>query len=354
MRAVLPSAVSGREARARQARLTKPCGSLGRLEDLACWFAERLGDCAPAMPPAEIFVFAADHGVAAQGVSAFPREVTAQMVENFARGGAAINVLARLAGVALHVVDVGVATRDPVPAGVRGERIRAGTRDLANEAAMAQHEAEAAVAVGRRCAAESIERGTRLLIAGDMGIGNTTSAAALICAITGKSAGEIVGRGTGIGDAALARKRCVVEAAVARVQARRPVSPRAVLAEVGGLELAALVGFYLEGTDRQVPLLLDGFITTAAALVAVAMNERTRDWLLASHLSAESGHALALSALGLRPLLDLSLRLGEGTGAALALPIIRAALALHRDMATFDEAGVSSSPAPAVCAEPDA
>jgi len=336
-------AAAGRAARERQARLTKPAGSLGRLEDLACWFAERLGEPVPAMPRAEICVFAGDHGVAAHGVSAYPAEVTAQMVASFARGGAAINVLARLADAPLQVIDVGVAARGPAPAGVRCERVRDGTRDLASGPAMTTGEAHAAIAIGRQCAGESIGRGTRLLIAGDMGIGNTTAAAALICAFTGLAVHDVVGAGTGIEAAALDRKRRVVESAVGRVRSAHVHEPHAVLAQLGGLEIAAITGFYLEGAERRVPLLLDGFVTTAAALAAVAMQAGTREWLLASHRSAELGHGAALRALGLDPLLDLGLRLGEGSGAAVAMPLIRAAVALHREMATFDEAGVSTA-----------
>ena len=332
---------AGDAARARQQQLTKPPGSLGRLEDLACWFAARLGAAVPAPPRCEIFVFAADHGVANRGVSAFPQAVTKEMVGNFARGGAAINVLANLEGCQIEVVDVGVATSDAPPARVHNERVRAGTRDLSVTAAMTADELRAALAVGEKCARSAIERGARLLIAGDMGIANTTAAACLICALTGAAPEAVVGRGTGVDDAGLKRKRDVVSGALERIARAGVKEAAGVLAEVGGLEIAAIAGFYLEAARHGVPVLLDGYISTSAALAAVALEPRAVDWMLASHRSAEAGHRIALEWLKLEPLLDLGLRLGEGTGAALTLPIVRAALALHAKMATFAEAGVS-------------
>jgi nicotinate-nucleotide--dimethylbenzimidazole phosphoribosyltransferase len=346
-RAELPTPDTGAQdaARARQQQLTKPPGSLGRLEELACWFAARLGHAAPDMPRTEIFVFAADHGVAARGVSAFPQSVTGQMVGNFAAGGAAINVLASLGDCRIEIVDVGVAGEDIALHGVRYERIRAGTRDLSVEAAMTADELVAAMAVGEHCAREAIGRGARLLIAGDMGIANTTSAACLICAVTGESPDKVVGRGTGVDDAGLARKCSVVETAIIRAASALSTSSsaRGILAQLGGLEIAAMAGLYIEAARQGVPMLLDGYISGAAALAAVALEPGTLRWMLASHRSAEAGHSIALAALGLTPLIDLGLRLGEGTGAALALPLIKAALALHRDMATFAEAGVSGA-----------
>jgi nicotinate-nucleotide--dimethylbenzimidazole phosphoribosyltransferase len=332
---------AGDAARARQQQLTKPPGSLGRLEDLACWFAARLKNPVPAPPTCEIFVFAADHGVAARGVSAFPQSVTAQMVVNFARGGAAINVLASLEDCRIEVVDVGVASDDPPPAGVRNERVRAGTRDLASTSAMSADELRAALAVGERCARAAVDRGAQLLIAGEMGIANSTAAACLICAFTGATPEAVVGRGTGVDDAGLVRKREVVRTALARVEGSQEASRT--LAELGGLEIAAIAGFYIESARRGVPVMLDGYISTAAALAAAAIEPGVVHWMLASHRSAEVGHRLALERLKLEPLLDLGLRLGEGTGAALTLPIVRAALALHAKMATFGEAGVSGA-----------
>jgi len=333
-------------ARARQLQLTKPPGSLGRLEELACWFAARSGKPIPEISHTEVFVFAADHGVAAQGVSAFPQAVTGQMVANFAGGGAAINVLARLEDCRMEVVDVGVASDAEPPPSVRREKVRAGTRDLLVEAAMTDDELTKALDVGARCAREAIQRGAQLLIAGDMGIANTTAAACLICAFTDTMPEQIVGRGTGVDDAGLARKREVVTTALAR--ARKAIGKleipaadaRRMFAQVGGLEIAAMAGFYIEAARNRVPVLLDGYISGAAALAAVRLEPGAVRWMLASHRSAEGGHGYALQALGLNPLVDLGMRLGEGSGAALTLPIIKAALALHRNMATFASAGV--------------
>jgi nicotinate-nucleotide--dimethylbenzimidazole phosphoribosyltransferase len=344
-----PDTQSQSAARARQEQLTKPPGALGRLEDLACWFAARLRNAIPDTPRCEIFVFAADHGVAARGVSAFPQSVTAQMLSNFATGGAAINVLASLENCRIEVVDVGVASDDSPPRGVRNERVRAGTRDLLTESAMTADELAAALDVGKRCAQEALSRGAQLLIAGDMGIANTTSAACLICAFTGATPQQVVGRGTGVNDAGLERKRDIVSAALARVMSFKPGTPAdahngaRILGQLGGFEIAAMAGYYIEAARHGVPVLLDGYISGAAALAATALEPGAGRWMLASHLSAETGHAAALQALGLSPLLDLRMRLGEGSGAALALPIIRAALALHRNMATFGEAGVAGA-----------
>ncbi|HUI62069.1 MAG TPA: nicotinate-nucleotide--dimethylbenzimidazole phosphoribosyltransferase [Steroidobacteraceae bacterium] len=346
-----PDARAESGARARQLELTKPPGSLGFLEELACWFAARLQSPVPDMPACEIFVFAADHGVAARGVSAFPSAVTAQMLGNFAAGGAAINVLASLENCRIEVVDVGVAGDAVLPASIRRERIRAGTRDLSVEAAMSDAELAAALSAGERCAREAIRRGARLLIAGDMGIANTTAAACLICAFTGASPEQVVGRGTGVDDAGLSRKKKVVAEALARARTQTAEEPAhsawLTLAQLGGLEIAAMAGFYIEAARGAVPVLLDGYISGAAALAAVRLEPGALRWMLASHRSAEAGHSLALGALGLTPMLDLGLRLGEGSGAALTLPIIRAALALHRDMATFAEAGVAGAGPPA-------
>jgi nicotinate-nucleotide--dimethylbenzimidazole phosphoribosyltransferase len=370
----VPDSRAESEARAHQLQLTKPPGSLGRLEELACWFAARTRNPIPEISHSEIFVFAADHGVASQGVSAFPQSVTGQMVANFAGGGAAINVLAMLEKCRIEVVDVGVASDDEPPPSVRKEKVRAGTRDLLIEAAMTDEELTAALDVGARCAREAIQRGAQLLIAGDMGIANTTAAACLICAFTDTMPEQVVGRGTGVDDAGLARKREVVTAALARARkaigshgspaasaskatatsgspsagtgkaAGTPELPsagaRKMLAHVGGLEIAAMAGFYIEAARTGVPVLLDGYISGAAALAAVRLEPCTVRWMLASHRSAEGGHGYALQALGLSPLVDLGMRLGEGSGAALTLPIIKAALALHRNMATFASAGV--------------
>jgi nicotinate-nucleotide--dimethylbenzimidazole phosphoribosyltransferase len=337
-----PDARAETAARARQQQLTKPPGSLGRLEEVACWFAARLRTPAPQLSRTEIFVFAADHGVAARGVSAFPQSVTGQMVGNFASGGAAINVLATLHDCRIEVVDVGVASSEAPPHGIRNARIRAGTRDLLSEAAMSDGELAAALEAGAQCAREAAQRGAQLLIAGDMGIANTTSAACLICHLTNSKPEDIVGRGTGVDDVGLARKREVVAAALARVTPTNP-TPRALLAELGGFEIAAMAGLYIEAARRGMPVLLDGYISAAAALGAVALEPAALRWMLASHRSAEGGHAIALQALGLEPLVDLGMRLGEGSGAAVTLPLIKAALALHSNMATFAQAGVDGA-----------
>ncbi|TCP13683.1 nicotinate-nucleotide-dimethylbenzimidazole phosphoribosyltransferase [Crenobacter luteus] len=348
-----PDAAAYDAARARQNQLTKPPGSLGVLEDIACRFAAWQGRVKPDAPNPAITVFAADHGVAADGVSAFPQAVTAEMVKNFAAGGAAICVLARANGARLEVVDAGIAhPLDPALPIVHA-RVAAGSANLAREAALSEAQLDAAlevgaaaarraVEVGAAAARRAVEAGANLLVAGDMGIGNTTPSAALICAFTGHDIDAVVGRGTGVDDAGLARKRDAVARGLARV-AGRALTPRQTLAELGGLEIAAIAGFYLEGARRGVPSLVDGFIATAAALAACRIEPLLADWLLASHVSQETGHALAVRALGLSPLIDLRLRLGEGSGAALCLPLIAQAIALHNEMATFLEAGVSDA-----------
>lgn len=335
-------------ARAHQLQLTKPPGSLGRLEELAVWYAGARGRFPVAAPGrAELFVFAADHGVAVEGVSAYPAEVTAAMVRNFVAGGAAVNVLARQCGLAMTVVDVGVngpaASAEARGAGTPAfvaARVRPGTRNLRREPAMTRAEAEAARAVGRRAAAEAAARGADVLVGGDMGIGNTTAAAALVCAFGGDPPEDVVGRGTGVDDAGLARKAAVIRDALAL---HRPDGgdPLGVLAAVGGLEIAALAGLMHEGALRRIPVIVDGFIAGAAALVAARLAPGVRDFLLLSHLSAERG-AGRLAALlgGPPPLVDLGLRLGEGTGATLAVPLLRAAVALQNEMATFGGAEI--------------
>jgi nicotinate-nucleotide--dimethylbenzimidazole phosphoribosyltransferase len=336
-----PDAEAARLARARQDALVKPRGALGRLEDIACWFAARQGRAIPeALRPA-ITVFAADHGVAARGVSAYPPEVTAQMAAGFARGHAAINALAREVGANLAVVDVGIAVPLPGLAGVVDARVRAGTADFCAGPAMLRDEARRAMAVGARHCDADVDRGANLLIAGDMGIGNTTAAAALVCAYADAPPEAAVGLGTGIDAAARGRKVAIVAAALARARGNAPPDGLAWLAELGGLEIAAIAGYYVRAAERGVPVLLDGYISAAAALAAQAMAPEAVAWLLASHRSAEQGHGLALARLGLAPLLDLGLRLGEGSGAALTFPLLQASLRLHREMATFADAGIS-------------
>jgi nicotinate-nucleotide--dimethylbenzimidazole phosphoribosyltransferase len=321
-------------------RLTKPRGSLGRLEDAARQLAAIAGTSPPPVPsPATVAVFAGDHGVVQEGVTPWPQEVTAQMVANFCAGGAAINVLARHAGAEVVVVDVGVATPIPAAGGWLDRRVRPGTDNLARGPAMTQEEALAALDVGVEIAEAAVARGARCLITGDMGIGNTTPSAALVAALTGRPAAEVTGRGTGIDDEAWARKVAVVAGAVGRLPAG--ADPLDVLAAVGGLEIAALAGYVTAGAALGVPVLVDGVIALAATLVAAAETPAVRGYCVAGHRSTEPGATAALEHLGLVPLLDLELRLGEGTGAALALPVLQAAARICHEMATFDAAGVT-------------
>jgi nicotinate-nucleotide--dimethylbenzimidazole phosphoribosyltransferase len=335
------------EAARRLDDLTKPPGSLGRLEELAIGLAGMTGVAAPIFPRKAVVIFAADHGVTAQGVSAYAGEVTAAMVANFLAGGAAINVLAGTAGAEVVVVDVGVRSAIPEPRdtkpGVRARlvraRVRAGTRDLSIEPALERPQTEAALEVGLRLADELRRAGVTIVAVGEMGIGNTTSASAVVAALTGADARSVTGRGTGVDDATLERKVAAIERGLARV-GPVPADPLRVLDEVGGLEIAGLAGFIVGAAAVRIPVVLDGFITGAAALVAARLAPALPPRLIAAHRSAEPGHAAALDALGLDPLLDLRLRLGEGTGAALALTLIDAACALRDGMATFSGASV--------------
>ncbi len=330
-----------RAASERQDRLTKPRGSLGVLEAVSIQLAGLAGQCPPPLPePAVVAIFAADHGVHAQGVTPWPQEVTAQMVANFLAGGAVINALAAQCGAEVVVVDVGVnATLDPAP-GLLSRKVRRGTRDLTVEAALTRDEARAGIEVGIALARDLIAAGNRCLLTGDMGIANTTASAALIAVFTGATAAEVTGRGTGIDDATLAHKVSVVEAALRR-HAPDPADPLGALAAVGGLEHAALAGFLLGAAAGRTPVILDGVIAGAAALVAAALAPDSTAAMIAGHRSAEPGAARALAHLGLRPLVDLDLRLGEGSGAALSLGLVQSAARVLRDVATFDSAGVT-------------
>ena len=322
-------------------RLTKPRGSLGQIEALGEQLAAIAGRCPPPVPaPATVCIFAGDHGVVAEGVTPWPQEVTAQMVANFLSGGAAINVLARQAGAEVLVVDVGVAT--PIPSdspSLLRRNIRQGTANLAQGPAMSLDEAVAAIEVGIAVASEAIGRGARLLVGGDMGIGNTTPSAAVIAALTGRDPAAVTGRGTGIDDRMLESKSAIVGLAVARLVD----DPDAldVVRMVGGLEIAALAGLALGGAAHRVPVVIDGVVACAGALVAVGLVPECIGYLIAGHRSVEPGAGAALEQLGLRPLLDLDLRLGEGTGAVLAVPLVQAAAWILNDMATFDSAGVT-------------
>jgi nicotinate-nucleotide--dimethylbenzimidazole phosphoribosyltransferase len=320
--------------------LTKPPGSLGRLEDAGVQLAAIAGTCPPPVPePAAVAVFAGDHGVLAEGVSPWPAEVTAQMVANFCAGGAAINVLARHAGASVTVVDVGVASPLDPHSNLVLAKVRAGTGNLAVEPAMTLDEAQQALDVGAQLAATLVAQGARCLITGDMGIGNTTPSAALIAAFTGRSAAQVTGRGTGIDDDMWARKVEVVDAGLARTGADGAL---ATLASLGGLEHAALAGFMVGGAAAGVPVVIDGVIACSALLAAVALAPDVLGYCIAGHRSSEPGAGAALAHLGLVPVLDLELRLGEGSGACLAVPVVQAAAKIMREMATFDSAGVSS------------
>jgi nicotinate-nucleotide--dimethylbenzimidazole phosphoribosyltransferase len=328
-------------ARELQARLTKPAGSLGALEDLSVRLAGLAGVCPPPLPePATVAVFAGDHGVHAQGVTPWPQEVTAQMVVNFVAGGAVVNAFARQNGADVMVIDVGVVI--PLHGGpnLLDANVRRGTRDMAVEPALTRDEARAAVEVGIGVAGALVEAGTKCLLTGDMGIANTTPAAALIAAFTGAEPAAVTGRGTGIDDATLNRKVDVVTAALRR-HAPDPADPVGVLAAVGGLEHAALTGFILAAAAHRMPVIVDGVIAASAALAAAALAPDAVTAMVAGHRSAEPGATVALAHLGLEPLLDLGMRLGEGSGAALALPVVAAAVRVLHEVATFDSAGVS-------------
>ncbi|APD10585.1 MULTISPECIES: nicotinate-nucleotide--dimethylbenzimidazole phosphoribosyltransferase [Thermus] len=326
------------EAQKRMEDLTKPPRSLGYLEEVAVRLAAIQGRVKPELGRGAVVVAAADHGVVAEGVSAYPQEVTRQMVLNFLRGGAAINQFALAADCEVYVLDVGVMGDLPDHPRLLKAKVREGTRNLALEPALTREEAERALEAGRRAARRALAEGATLLAAGDMGIGNTTAAAALTAGLLGLPPERVVGRGTGVGEEGLRRKREAVGRALARL--RPGMDPLGVAAELGGLELIAIAGVYLEGYAQGVPLVLDGFPVTAGALLAWKLEPGIRDHFFAGHLSREPGHRYLLEALGLRPLLDLDLALGEGTGAVLAMPLLRAAARILH-MATFAEAGVS-------------
>jgi nicotinate-nucleotide--dimethylbenzimidazole phosphoribosyltransferase len=329
------------QAQARLDRKTKPRRSLGRLEELACRLAAIHGSADPLLPARAVIVIAADHGVAEEGVSAYTQEVTTQMVKNFLSGGAAINVLARQQGARIVVADLG--TKEPVALPqVRDCRQGAGTANFTRGPAMSRATAARALETGIGLAAELAAEGVGLLAVGDMGIGNTTAASAVTAALTGQAAENVTGRGTGIDDSRLRLKVDVVERALA-VNRPDPADALDVLAKVGGFEIAGLAGAMLGAAARRVPVLLDGFITGAAALAAVGLCPAVGDYLIASHRSVEPGHEIILRHLAQRPLLDLELRLGEGTGAVLAMSLAEAALRILREMATFDAAGVTDA-----------
>ncbi len=340
-----PDAGAAAAARARQDTLTKPRGALGRLEDLSVWVSSCQGRCPPRQfERARVVVFAGDHGVARAGVSAYPPEVTAQMVANIDAGGAAINALAGIAGATVRVADLAV-DADPLSEQIGVHKVRRGSGDIAVADALTDDETIAAIAAGQQIADEEVDAGADLLIAGDIGIGNTTPAAVLVAAMTNAEPVAVVGFGTGIDDAGWARKTAAVRDALFRTRLVLP-DPVGLLRCGGGADLAAMAGFCAQAAVRRTPLILDGMAVTAAALVAERLAPGARQWWQAGHRSTEPGHALALAELGLDPIVDLRMGLGEGTGATVALPLLRAAVAALSSMATFTEAGVSTrSPA---------
>ncbi len=327
-------------ARARQLMLTKPAGSLGQLEDLSIQLAAITGTLKPSLAHKAVIVMAGDHGVAREGVSAYPSEVTPQMVLNFLHGGAAINVLARQADARVVVVDVGVASDLAPQPGLQICKIARGTQNMAIGPAMTRAQAEDAITVGLQIVEAQIARGLDLVATGDMGIGNTTPSSAIVTAITGRPVADVTGRGTGVDDAGLARKIKTIERAL-EVNRPDPGDALDVLTKVGGFEIAGLAGVIIGGAAQRVPVVIDGFISGAAALIAAGLVPEVKPYLIAAHQSVEIGHRVMLQHLGLRPLLNLNLRLGEGTGAALAFHLIEAAVRILNEMATFAEAGVS-------------
>jgi nicotinate-nucleotide--dimethylbenzimidazole phosphoribosyltransferase len=335
-----PVDTAGAEAQQALDRLTKPPGSLGRLEELARRLAEISGQFPPRAECAVIFTLAADHGVVVEGVSAYPQIVTAQMVENLLRGGAAVNVLARHVGARVVVVDVGVAAPLRAHARLVDRKIAAGTRNMVNGPAMSRGEATAAIEVGAALVEAERGQGLDLIGTGEMGIGNTTAASAVVAALTGAPVEAVTGAGTGVDEEGRGRKVAAIERALA---VNRPDADDGidVLAKVGGLEIAGLCGVILAGAASRIPVVLDGFIAGAAALAAVRIKPEARHYLLASHRSTEPGAGHVLDALGLEPYLDLGMRLGEGTGAALCIGLAKAAVKLLGEMATFKSAGVT-------------
>ena len=341
--AILPaSAEAMAAAQERQSMLTKPRGSLGPLEGLGTRLCGMYGECPPPLPePVAIAVFAGDHGVHAQGVSPWPQEVTTQMVGNFLAGGAVINAFARQVGAEVVVVDMGVAGDLPAAPGLMARKIAAGTVDMTQGPAMSPAQVHAAIEVGIDVARDLVAQGNRLLVTGDMGIANTTASAALISVFTGLDVAEVTGRGTGIDDAMLEHKVAVIETAI-RINQVSSLDPIAALAGVGGFEHAGMVGYLLAAAALRTPVILDGVIACSAALVARAIAPHAAHYWIAGHRSVEPGAGAALVLLDLVPLVDLELRLGEGSGAALAVPLVQASARILREVATFDAAGVSN------------
>jgi nicotinate-nucleotide--dimethylbenzimidazole phosphoribosyltransferase len=328
-------------AQARQTQLTKPAGSLGYLEDIAIRLAGMQGTQQPELARVRIAVFAADHGIAEEGVSAFPQAVTGQMILNFASGGAAISVLARNLGASLEVVDVGSIGDGAALSGVVVQKAACGTANFRRCPAMDETQLAAALQAGRDAVGRALKDDAQLFIGGEMGIANTSAATALACALLGRSAAEIAGPGTGLDAAGVTRKAQIIDEAL-ELHCAAMVSPLEVLRHVGGFEIAALAGAYIACAQAGLPVLVDGFIASSAALVAMKIRPDAASWWFYGHASAEPGYVHLMQALGARPLVNLGMRLGEGSGAAVALPILRLAAALHGQMATFGDAGVSA------------
>ena len=329
-------------AKERQDFLTKPQGSLGVLEELSIKVAGVTGDPRPTIKNKVIITMAGDHGVVEEGVSAFPQEVTPQMVYNFIRGGAGINVLANHVDARVIVVDMGVATDlEPSP-DLINKKVAYGTKNMAKGPAMTREEAEKAVVAGIEVVEEEIKKGMDIAGIGDMGIGNTTPSSAIVAAITGRSVDEVTGRGTGIDDQALEKKVKIIKKSL-EVNKPDPKDPLDVLAKVGGLEIGGLAGVVLACAKNRIPVVIDGFISGAAALIAAELAPQSRDYMIAAHQSVEVGHKILLDHLGLKPILNLDLRLGEGTGAALGISLTEAGVRILNEMATFADAGVSES-----------
>lgn len=338
-----PSEPHRQQALARQAQLTKPPGALGLLEHSAVALAAMLGSDTPAIERVGIAVFAADHGICEEGISAFPQAVTVQMIDNFVGGGAAISVLAQQLGASLRVINAGANTNTAFAAPVIDRPIAQGSKNFAKGPAMSEAECLAALALGRDIADEISEEDADLLIGGEMGIGNTSSASALGCALLNAKPEDLCGPGTGLDSKGVGHKAAVISTALERLASLpQPMSALQLLSELGGFEIAALSGFYLRAAKLGKPVLVDGFISTAAALYAQALAPASREWMLFAHRSAEPGHQAMLSALNAEPLLDMQLRLGEASAAALAVPLLRQACALHNGMATFEEAAVAA------------
>ena len=331
-----------RIAEARQLQLTKPPKALGRLETLSIQLAGIQGREQPVIVDKAIAVMAADHGVVAEGVSAFPAEVTPAMVLNMVAGGAGINVIGRHVGARVIVTDLGV-NADLGDADIRHDKVRMGTANMAQGPAMTRDEAIRAMESGIRLVEEELEKGLDIIATGEVGIGNTTAASAVIAALSGEPAARVTGRGTGISKEALAGKIAIIERALA-VNQPDPSDPVDVLAKVGGLDIAGMTGVFLGGAAHRIPVVMDGFISAAAALAAVRLCHECVDYILPSHVSIEIGHQVVLDELGLVPLFDLQMRLGEGTGAALSMSIIEASARILSEMATFESAGVAGDP----------